>query len=375
MKVGLNATCLSERPSGAKQRFIGIYNALFKRMPEVEFTIYQAVNCDLRNSFRPFPNVTFVDTPIPSDGRMMKYFISLAYWRKVFKHTHFDLFEGYHLPFMASPARMNILTIHDIRGVTSDKGPVKRLLYGSVLARSLDNADHVVTVSESMRREILDFRPESDVSVIYNGIDIGGVAAVKEADLAEVKARFRLPERFMLTVGHFERRKNYLRLIEALAILRKSNRKFNLVMVGNDSGELKAVRDGIKRLGLTDAVIILSGITDKEVSCLYQLSGLFVFPSFYEGFGIPVLEAMANNCPMVLSDIPVFREITQNQANYFPHDNVPALVKTIEKTFDSAQDCKALLAYGKARSEDFDFVKIAVTLEKLYRKVMMEHRP
>lgn len=375
MKVGLNATCLSERPSGAKQRFIGIYNALFERMPELEFTIYQAENCDLRKCFRPFPNVTFIDTPIPADGRFIKFFIGLAYWRKVFKHTHFDVFEGYHLPFMPSPSNRNILTVHDIRGVTSDKSIAGRLLYGSVLARSLDNADFVVTVSESMRREILDFRPGLDVSVIYNGIDVDGFATIKASDLAEVKARFQLPERFMLTVGHFEKRKNYIRLIEALGILRQSNRQLNLVMVGNDSGELQAVRREINRLGLTDSVIILSGITDMEVNCLYQLAVLFVFPSFYEGFGIPVLEAMAANCPMVLSDIPVFREITQNRAHYFQYDNVPALVKTIEESFDSGQECKALLAYGKVRSKDFDFEKIAVELEKLYRKILLEHNP
>lgn len=371
MKVGLNATCLSERPSGAKQRFIGIYNELFKRMPDTEFVVYQAKDCELSKAFDQFNNVTFVATPIPADGRIAKLLISSSYWRKVLKTEGFDLFEGFHLPFIAAPSRKNLLTVHDIRGVTPDNKPAGRLLFSTVLAMSLRNADRIITVSESMRQEILEFQPGLDVSVIYNGIDIAEFVSVDEANLAEVKLKFRLPSRFILTVGHFEKRKNYLRLIEALAMLRDEGSQYNLVMVGNDSGELQAVKDEISRLGLTGSVIILNGISDVEVRCLYQLAGLFVFPSYYEGFGIPVLEAMAANCPMVLSDIPVFREITQNRVRYFKHGDVPELVEAIQQSFNSPEEHQALVAYGRSRITDFGFERIAIELEQLYRNILV----
>ena len=102
MKIGLNATYLSDRPSGAKQRFIGIYNELFKRMPNVLFTVYQSKDCELGKYFDSHANVEFIDSPIPDKGRLVKFLAGLRFWRKVFKTERFDLFEGYHLPFTAS---------------------------------------------------------------------------------------------------------------------------------------------------------------------------------------------------------------------------------------------------------------------------------
>lgn len=370
MRVGLNATCLSERPSGAKQRFIGIYNKLFKRMPDAEFVVFQAKGCDLSQYFDRFHNVAFIDTPIPTDGRIRKFLAGLAFWRKAFKVEHFDLFEGYHLPFTTSPTGKNMLTMHDIRGVSHYSGAVERLNFGSVLANAFRKADYVVTVSESMRRDILEFSPGLDVSVIYNGIDINWFSSVNELNLAAAKSRLRLPEKFLLTVGHFESRKNYVRLIEALAELHKSGRQINLVMVGNDSGELQAVTDEINRAGLSEFVIILNGITDVEVRSLYRLASLFVFPSFYEGFGIPVLEAMAANCPMVLCDTPVFREITQNQGVYFAYDSVHAMVEAIKSVLDSDAERQRLIAYGQTRVRDFSFDAVAADLDVLYRRIL-----
>ena len=104
----------------------------------------------------------------------------------------------------------------------------------------------------------------------------------------------------------------------------------NLVIVGNDSGERKAIQERIDSAKLSANVTFLSGLSDLEVRCAYKLCSLFVFPSSYEGFGIPILEAMAAGCPMVLSDIPVFREITQDKGVYFPHDDVEAMAAAID---------------------------------------------
>jgi glycosyltransferase involved in cell wall biosynthesis len=100
------------------------------------------------------------------------------------------------------------------------------------------------------------------------------------------------------------------------------------------------------------------------------LAGLFVFPSYYEGFGIPVLEAMASSCPMVLSDIPVFREITGNQGVFFPFDDVPAMAKAIAGVLDSADERRRLIAFGQQRVKDFSFSACAEKLEVLYRTLL-----
>lgn len=369
MKIGLNATCLNSRPSGAKQRFIGLYKALFERMPGDQFVVYQTGESDLSSYFEPCGNVEFVTAPIPDGGRLKKFLTSIRYWRKEFTARKFDIFEGYHLPFTTSPAGRNILTMHDIRGVSHYSGALERFQFGTVLSHAFSKADHVITVSEAMRAEILEFSPGLDVSVIYNGIEAAGFATVDAGQLAKVSAMLGLSGDFILTVGHFEKRKNYARLIEALAGLHESGKRLNLVMVGNDSGEMNAIRGQIESSGLSAHVVILSGVSDDTVRCLYRLARLFVFPSYYEGFGIPVLEAMAAGCPMALSDTPVFREITRNQGLYFPFDDVSAMTEAIAAGLQSDRERQRQRAVNAERVMDFAFDGIAAGLEALYRRL------
>ncbi len=369
MKIGLNATCIGLRPSGAKQRFIGIYAELFKRMPYASFSVYQARDCDISDCFASFPYVEFIKTPIPIDGRIHKFIASQRFWPKAFKRSAFDLFEGYHLPFTAAPGAVNILTMHDIRGVSHYAGPIERLKFGSVLQAAFHAADHVITVSESMRREILRFAPGQSTSVIYNGIDHADYAAIGFEQLAAVKEKFDLPNGFLLAVGHFEQRKNYGRLIAMLALLNRQGRNQHLVIVGNESGESQLIGELIARYGLSAHVTLLHGISDDEVRGLYRLAGLFIFPSYYEGFGIPVLEAMASDCPMVLSDIPVFREITRNKGVYFTYDDVPAMAKAVISVLDSAGERQRLIQLGRKQVEGYNFPAIAAELEALYHRL------
>ena len=98
MKIGLNATCFNERPSGAKQRFIGMYNELFKLMPDAKFVIFQPADCSFENWFDEFKNVSFYTTPIPSEGRLNKFIKGFFFWKRILMNEKFDLFEGFNLP-------------------------------------------------------------------------------------------------------------------------------------------------------------------------------------------------------------------------------------------------------------------------------------
>lgn len=369
MKVGLNATCINDRPSGAKQRFIGINRELVRRLPEVEFVVYEPVDCRVASWFDGAANVSARSTPLPSQGRVRKFFGGLKYWHTALSREHFDLFEGFNLPLVRSPSGQTLLTIHDIRGLRPETGALERIVFRSVLARSLKAADHVITVSESMRSEILGFYPDAQISVVYNGLDTHEFDCVSVADLQEFRRKFSLPEAFLLAVGHFESRKNYLCLIDAIARLRDRGSSCSLLIIGNDSGERKAVEERIASANLTGCVKILSGISDLEVCCAYKLCSLFVFPSSYEGFGIPILEAMAAGRPMVLSDIPVFREITENKGVYFPYHDVESMALTIEQILSSSSERIRLVEYGNERIQEFSFQILAAQMEAVYRSM------
>jgi len=370
LKIGLNATCLNDRPSGAKQRFVGIYGELIKRLPDAEFVVYEPVDCRVAAWFEGALNVTARPTPLPGEGRLRRFAGGLGYWRKALPQDQFELFECFNQPLIKSPTGRTLLTIHDIRRLYADWGTLERSIYRFALERDLKSADHVLTVSESMKQEIHNFFPRVPISVVYNGLNAEVFLAITERDLHAFRSKYALPEGFVMAVGHLERRKNYLRLVDAIALLRDRGIWLNLVIVGNDSGERKAIQDRIDSAKLSNNVRFLSGLSDLEVRCAYKLCSLFVFPSSYEGFGIPILEAMAAGCPMVLSDIPVFREITQSKGVYFPPDDVDAMASAIETVLSSSSQRANLIGYGKERVRAFSFKSLAAQLESVYRTLV-----
>lgn len=369
MKVGLNATCFNDRPSGAKQRFIGIFSELVTRLPDAEFVVYEPMDCRVGSWFDGVQNLTTRRAPVPSNGRVRKFFGGSRYWGSTLSRERFDIFEGFNLPLVKAPSGRTVLTIHDIRGVHPGTPFLERAAHRAFIARSVRLAEHVITVSETMKEEILGFYPGIQISAIYNGLDASKFDRISEADLLAAREKFLLPEEFVLAVGHLESRKNYLRLIDAIALLRDRGRSCFLLIVGNDSGLGKTIQERVKSANLSGCVKLLSGLSDFEVRCLYKLCRLFVFPSSYEGFGIPILEAMAASRPMVLSDLPVFREITENQGVYFPCRDTEQMAYAIEKVLSSSVERKRLVEYGDERIKAFSFQRLAAAVEHLYRSL------
>jgi len=250
LKIGLNGTCFNDRPSGAKQRFIGIYGELVKRLPEAEIVVYEPIDCRVGAWFDDAPNVTVRRTPVPSQGCAQKLLRGLFYWPTAISREGFDIFEAFNIPNVKAPTGKTLLTIHDIRGMRSESGVLKRAAFKVFLERTLRAADHVITVSEAMKVEILGFFPWVPISVIYNGLDLDAFDTVKESNLETVRIKYSLPESFLLAVGHLEPRKNYLKLIDAMVQLRDRGQPCNLIIIGNDSGQRQMIESKTQAVGL-----------------------------------------------------------------------------------------------------------------------------
>jgi len=372
LKIGLNATCFNDRPSGAKQRFIGIYGELIKRMSDAEFVIYEPSDCSISPWFEHAENVTYIKTPIPSEGRIRKYISGMRYWRSALANENIDIFEQFNFPIVKSPTGKTLLTVHDLRWVDLDSWNILRTVHSRIIKRSIKAADHIVTVSEAMKDVIRQFFSGVPVSVIYNGLNAESFNTFAKEEVLAVSSRYKLPERFILAVGHLEPRKNYLRLVEAISILRDEGHHLHLVIIGNDSGERNKIEEKIGAENLVGLIKIISGLTNAEVRCIYEECSLVVFPSVYEGFGIPILEAMAAERPIILSNIPVFREITRDKYIYFSSDRVDEMVLTIKKVLLSDSEKSRLVEYGRQRVKEFDFKSISTKVEELYSSVLSD---
>lgn len=374
MKIGLNATCLSGNPSGANQRFFGIYRELIPRLPHHEFYVYLPSDYVPEDFFYEHPNIFLRSTPLPSRGRFAKLISSLGYWREACLRDNLDILECFNLPIVKVPSCLSILTIHDLRGIYSPIFSSERVAYAVFMANSIRRADHIITVSNTMKDEILRLFPRVPISVIHNGINPGEFCSTSETSANSILNKYNIPPGFILAVGHLEERKNYNRLLDAIIILQRRGIFPCLIIVGNDGGIARSLHARIESAGLTSSVRILSNLSSQELTCLYQSCKAFVFPSSYEGFGIPVLEAMAAHRPMVLSDIPVFRELTENNAIYFDHTSPESIALSLQVVLQSPRIAKFQTSYGNHRIHDFSFPVLSLQLEKLYKSLLNPSR-
>jgi glycosyltransferase involved in cell wall biosynthesis len=250
-------------------------------------------------------------------------------------------------------------------------GWLERTAFQRILKNSLTSLDLVVTVSNSMLNEIYPYCDNTPICVVPNGVDVDYYRTPPSGDeLMAFQKKYFLPEGFILTIGHLEKRKNYLRLIEAMASLQKLGRNCNLVIIGNNSGYRSVINKQIAKYGLQCRIKILSGLTDAEIKCAYWLCQLFVFPSVYEGFGIPVLEAMAVGRPLALSDIPVFREITENQGIYFDPTDAESIASVVDQIMSSEREQSRIISYGHTRIASFDYSEIGLQYQNLYLSLL-----
>lgn len=366
MRIGINATCLNDRPSGAQQRFAGIFRELLRLRPGDEFVLFEPRDCAIADWFPGAANIRQIRTPLDSANRWQRSARGALYWRSAFARESFDLFEALNLPAIWPRRGARVLTIHDLRGLHADAKSLERRMYPRTLAASVAGADRVVVVSDAVRNELLAFAPGCEASVVHNGIDAGTFARPEPALLASVSREMRLPGRFLLAVGHLEPRKNYPALVRAMASLSAQDPGLELLIVGNDSGEGGRIAAEVARHGLNGRVRLLSGVPGPRLRALYALCSGFVFPSTYEGFGIPLLEAMAAHAPMAVSGIPAFREVAANAAVYFDPRDPEAIASALSNLLASADLRERLVRLGVERLPEFSFAAIAGRMSVIY---------
>ncbi len=216
-----------------------------------------------------------------------------------------------------------IVSIHDVAFIYYKETFSKSfaLAYNFLVPRIAKRCQHVFTVSESAKKEVckeLEIAADK-VTVVYNGISETFTKSTP-AELPEKNNRS-----YVLTVSSHHPRKNYARLIEAFNSL--NNKEVDLYIIGNVVGHFTTD----EKVQPNDNVKFLKHITDEQLVAYYKNASLFVFPSLYEGFGIPVIEAMSQNIPCVLSDIPVFREIGDDSVIYVNPNAVDSIRNGIIK--------------------------------------------
>jgi glycosyltransferase involved in cell wall biosynthesis len=196
----------------------------------------------------------------------------------------------------------SVVTIHDLIFLKhKEQYPwVDRQIYTYKTQYAVKHANKIIAVSEETKRDLMEFYkvPESKIAVIYQSIDTRFSTIATDATKLELKAKYDLPEKFILNVGSFYPRKNQLNLIRAFELI-KDKTDHHLVLVGSAGSIAAQIKKAIIEAQLQSRVHIINNVSNDDLPTIYRDAALFVFPSLFEGFGMPVLEALTSGLPVV----------------------------------------------------------------------------
>lgn len=276
---------------------------------------------------------------------------------------------------LASPVP-TVVTIHDM-SLTLYPGfhPRRRVLLNRPLVNlAARRADAVITVSESAKADIVRLYgiDPARVHVVHEAAAPGFSRVGDPAMLARVRARYGLAERFVLYVGTIEPRKNLPMLLEAFARHRHEGRlPHQLVCVGPYGWLSEDIGSRVDRLGLRDAVRFAGYVPFADLPAIYSLAEMFVFPSVYEGFGLPVIEAMSCGVPVVTGRVPALNEVTGAAVELVDPLDAVSLGAALVRLAEGPDRRAWLSAAGLARARQFSWSRAARETLNVYRQVMV----
>jgi glycosyltransferase involved in cell wall biosynthesis len=255
-----------------------------------------------------------------------------------------------------------VLTVHDICYATNPEwfSPRDLRVLSSVVPRSIGLAAYVITDSESARREIMEHYhvPEEKISNIPIGAGAGSATITPEEARAELASLDLNAERpYLLTVGNLQPRKNLVRLVEAFNQLVSGGLDIDLVIVGprhfRSEEVLQAAQSAMGRIHFTGY------ISDRQLAACYRCSTAFVLPSLYEGFGLPVIEAMSHGVPVACSDAGALPEVCGDAAVLFDPRSIEAIAAAVGQILSDSELRERLSRAGQARAAQFSWKQCA----------------
>jgi glycosyltransferase involved in cell wall biosynthesis len=292
------------------------------------------------------------------------------------RRQHVDVFHAPHYVLPAlTPARA-VVTIHDCIHLMFPQYLPNRLAY--VYARAslwiaAHKSDKILTVSETSKRDILRFfnvSPEKIV-VIPNAIDERFRVEPDEDQVVRTRERYQLGDPFILYAGTIKPHKNLERLIEAFCLVRTRSgiEELRLLIIGDEISKLQALRRAVHRHKVHKYVRFLGFVPDETLAVLYRLAAVFVFPSLYEGFGLPPLEAMASGTPVVTSSVSSLPEVVGDAAVLVDPHNADAIAYGILQALMDDELRADLRRKGLARAQQYSWERSVRRVREIYEEV------
>lgn len=364
MKIGINALYLLPGKVGGTEIYIrNLVKWLLKIDKDNTYVIF--INKESRGIFDEFGSgIEVVLCPIQASSRPVR--ILWEQFMLPFQIWHYKinilLSAGMTSPFFCPST--SVLVIHDLQHINQPRNFSWFYLFflKNIIYLSTKTADGIVVISEKVKQDLIKFYkiPPENIAVVHHAADHNMFFVRDKDEVVSVRVKYNLPERFVLYIASSLPHKNHERLLQAFRIVKERVPGIKLVLIGARDKGYDVISKRIKEIGLEDDIIFLGWLPFKDIPMIYCASDVFVFPSVHEGFGLPILEAMACGIPVVCSNIEPLTEVAGNAAffvdPYSPSDIADGILSVIQ----DQQLQKNLIEKGFKKAGEFTWRNTAL---------------
>jgi len=369
MKIGFDAKRAFNNAAGLGNFSRNTISALADQFPDDRFFLFHPGNTN--------PLYTAPENSTEIKPKNLSWKILKNVWRsfqisKLARELNLDIYHGlsHELPAgIEKTGIKSVVTIHDLIYIRYPNFFMKidRNIYDLKFRQACRVADRIHAISEQTKRDLIQFFevPEEKIEVIYQSVNPMFFEVCTEEQKLAIRKKHQLPEKFILTVGTIEPRKNLMNLLKGMV-----SEKINipLVVVGRSTGYQQRARSFIEENRLQ--VIFLHGIQDAELAVLYQSATAMIYPSLFEGFGLPVAEAQASGCPVIASNTSSLPEAGGDAAIYINPEKPEEIGKAIISLLADKNYRETIIAKGRINAQRFTPEKYAIQLSNLYKSII-----
>lgn len=347
MRIGFDAKRLFCNFTGLGNYSRNNIVALRETFPEHDYLLFTP-RVHVNDITRPFTDQKGMEVKLPETwikGGLWRTFLLTG----ALEREHVDVFHGlsHELPVGIARSKVaSVLTVHDVafKTFTQMYHWHDRQIYDVKMRYACHHADRIVAISESTKRDVMRFYgvDEEKIDVVYQPVQDIFYTPMSRSEALSLLESFSLPSEFMLYVGSINSRKNLLGIVKAMESIPESSRQ-PLVIVGNGGAYKQEVERYIVSHGMEKHFIWMSGLKDNRLlQALYTLASVFLYPSFYEGFGLPVVESLLCGCPVVTSNVSSLPEAGGSAALTVNPNQVDELSHAIQQVLSLSDVDRAL---------------------------------
>jgi glycosyltransferase involved in cell wall biosynthesis len=374
MHIGLNLLYASPAIGGAWRYISNVLHMIARYDQQNSYTLFVYWGAKLPLAATAPRMQLQVVHPARRGSRWIRVFHEQTEIPALAKRAGCDLIHSFGNIAVLRPGIRNVVTVHDLKPYARNEGrlPSARDAYVRIfLPVSLRRSDAVLPVSQFTASMIQQrFQIEAGKLITVPNIVDDRFHRSTPAEIAELRRRRQLPSNFWLYVANFYPHKNHRNLLLAYDCYRQrcSRQAWPLVLCGAPTLEYARIRDLVLRLGLEELILFVHGLADSEMPALYSAASALVFPSKYEGFGIPLLEAMACACPIVAADIPAVREFAAGSGTWFCADSLDSISGAMDRLQHDASRRDSLTEAGLKTAEQYRDGVVVQRLMDGYRR-------